>query len=104
MTTKARPRPDVAIPPGELLAEELAARGLTQAALARRMRRPVQAVNEIVRGKKALTAATALALERVLGTPAHVWVGLEADYRLTLARLAQRRRVDTRARHVQAAR
>ena len=51
--------PDIAIPPGETLAEELEARGLSQSELARRMGRPVQTVNEIVRGRKTITAAEA---------------------------------------------
>lgn len=83
--------PDVAIPPGETLAEEIEARGLSQAELARRMRRPVQAVNEIVRGKKAITAATALDLEDALGVSALFWLRLEAAYQLNRARLARRR-------------
>lgn len=87
MVTEARVWPDVAIPPGDFLAEEIAARGLTQAQLALRMGRPTQAVNEIIQGKKEITPETALQLERVLGTPAHVWTGLAADYRLTQARL-----------------
>jgi addiction module HigA family antidote len=88
--TRERLWPDVAVPPGETLAETLEVRGMSQAELARRMGRPVQAINEIVRGGKALTAETALQLEKVLGTPAHVWTRLEADYRFNLARLAQR--------------
>ena len=79
--------PDVAIPPGDTLAEELEAREMTRTELARRMGRPIQAINEIVRGKKEITAQTALQLEDVLGTPAHVWFGLDADYRLNKARL-----------------
>ena len=81
--------PDAAIPPGETLAEEIEAQGLSQAELARRMGRPVQAVNEIVRGKKAITAETALGLEDVLGVPAHFWLRLEADHQLNVARLAR---------------
>jgi HTH-type transcriptional regulator/antitoxin HigA len=50
------------------------------------MGRPQQAVNEIVRGKKALTAETAVELERVLGIPAYLWLRMEARYRLALAR------------------
>jgi addiction module HigA family antidote len=83
--------PDVAIAPGEALADEIEARGLSQAELARRMGRPVQVVNEIVRGKKAITAETALGLEDVLGVAAHFWLRLEADHQLTVARLARRR-------------
>lgn len=77
---------DVLSPPGQLLEEELAARGMTQKDLAQQMGRPAQAINEIIRGKKALTAETALQLERVLGIPAYLWVRLEGEYRLALAR------------------
>lgn len=77
---------DAVITPGEILGDELAARGMTQKELALRMGRPVQSINEIIRGKRALTAATALDLERVLGIEAGLWVRLEGDYRLALAR------------------
>lgn len=77
---------DAIIPPGELLEEELETRGMTQKQLAEQMGRPVQAINEIIRGKKALTAETALDLERVLGIPAYLWVRLEGAYRLALAK------------------
>ncbi len=88
MATKSTPRflPDVAIPPGELLAEELEARGMTQKDLAEQMGRPSQVISAIIQGKKAITAETALQLERVLGISAQLWAGLEADYRLILAR------------------
>jgi len=94
--------PDVAIPPGEVLAEELAARGLTQSRLARLMHRPIQAINEIVRGRKRITGATALGLADALGTSAELWIRLEADYELTKARLA-RPRVPRRRRRPRAA-
>ncbi len=77
---------DAIVPPGEILEEELAARNMTQKELAERMGRPVQSINEIIRGKRALTPATALDLERVLGIEAGLWVLLEGDYRLALAR------------------
>ena len=48
-----------------------------------RLGRPVQVVNEIVRGKKAITDHTALGLEKVLGIPATFWVNLEQEYRMT---------------------
>jgi HTH-type transcriptional regulator/antitoxin HigA len=59
---------------------------MTQRELAKLMGRPPQLVSEIVRGKKGVSPQTALQLERALGTPAHIWVGLDADYRLALAR------------------
>ncbi len=80
------PQTDAAIPPGEFLQEHIDDLGISQAELARRLRRPRQVVNEIVRGRKAITADTALDLEAVLGTPAHIWLGLEQEYRLALAR------------------
>ena len=74
---------DLATPPGETLADEIAARGMSQTELAARLGRPVQVVNEIIRAKKAITDDTALGLEKVLGIPATFWVNLEQNYRMT---------------------
>ena len=78
--------PDLAIPPGETLAAELRERRLTQTEFARMTGRPVQTINEIINGKKAITAETALQFERALGIPARFWMNLESDYRLAVAR------------------
>jgi HTH-type transcriptional regulator/antitoxin HigA len=86
MTISRALRSGLPVPPGEYLSEVLSEKGLTQSELARRLGRPLQPVNEIVHGKKAITARTALQLERVLGVPAHIWTGLEAEYRIALAR------------------
>jgi HTH-type transcriptional regulator/antitoxin HigA len=86
MDTKTDTYPDVAIPPGEYLAEEIEARGITQKELARRMGRPLNAINEIINGKKAITAVTALQFEDVIPEiPARFWLNLETDYQLTKA-------------------
>jgi HTH-type transcriptional regulator/antitoxin HigA len=86
MVTKAKTYPDVVIPPGEYLAEEIETRGLSQKELAKRMGRPLNAINEIINGKKAITAETALELEEVMPEiPARFWLNLEIDYRLTRA-------------------
>lgn len=85
---------DLPIPPGEVLGEEIEALGISQKQLAAALGRPVQAVNEIIRGKKAITEETALGLERVLGIGAHVWTGLESAYRMTLARNRERERME----------
>jgi HTH-type transcriptional regulator/antitoxin HigA len=83
--------PDVAIPPGELLAEEIEARGISQKELARRMSRPLNDINEIINGKKAITAETALQLEQVMPEiPARFWLNLETDYQLTKAVIKRR--------------
>ncbi|MGB7296175.1 MAG: helix-turn-helix domain-containing protein [Candidatus Aminicenantales bacterium] len=71
MATEKRVYSDLPIPPGEYLAEVIAVKGIAQAELARRLGRPIQAVNEIIKGEKAITPATALQLERALDVPAH---------------------------------
>ena len=91
MATKTSAYPDVAIPPGEYLAEEIEARGISQKELAKRMGRPVNAMNEIINGKKAITAETALQLEAVMPEiPARFWLNLESDYQLTRALIKRR--------------
>ena len=77
-------RPVSPIPPGEKLNEELAIRGWSQADLADVLGRPVQAINEIVTGKKAITPETAVGLSRAFGKPAQYWLELESKYRLDL--------------------
>lgn len=94
MTTSARVTSDLAIAPGEYLHEVLAAQGMSQADLARRLGRPMQAVNEIVKGRKAITPETALQLEQVVPVPAHIWTGLEEAYQLALARAEERESLD----------
>ena len=93
--TKQNPKPFRPVSPGEILRDELEARGWSQKELAERITRPYQAVNEIIRGRKQITAATALALSSALGTSAEFWMNLETSYRLDLARreLRQRRRL-----------
>jgi len=86
MTTEKIIHSDLAIPPGEYLAEVLESRGISQAEIGRRMGRPAQAINEIIKGEKAITADTALQLERALDVPAHIWTGLESQYQLVLSR------------------
>jgi HTH-type transcriptional regulator / antitoxin HigA len=91
MVTKTDEYPDVAVPPGEYLAEEIEARGITQKELAKRMGRPLNAINEIINGKKAITAATALQFEGVMPEiPARFWLNLETDYQLTKALINKR--------------
>ena len=85
---------DFPVSPGVVLAEELEARAMTQKELAARTGRPAQAINEIVQGKKAITYGTALALERVLGVPAHFWTNLESLYQMTLAKSDDKKRLE----------
>ena len=71
--------------PGETLADELSARGLTANALALKLRVPANRISDIVRGRRALTAETALRLGRYFGTGAKFWVDLQAGYDLAVA-------------------
>lgn len=77
---------DLAIPPGEYLEEVLDELELSQAELARRMGRPSQAINEIIKGEKAITSDTAIQLEQVVGVSAEFWNNLESEFRLILAK------------------
>lgn len=81
-------RPDYPVSPGSVLAERLEAHGLSQAELARRCGRSPKLISEVIAGKAPIEPRTALQLERVRGVGAHVWLGMESDYRLHQVRLA----------------
>jgi len=75
------------IHPGEILREEFALPlGLSAHALARALHVPVTRVTEILHGRRAITADTALRLARYFGTSAELWMGLQAEYDLRLTR------------------
>ncbi len=72
--------------PGEVLSEEfLKPLGISQHHLALHMRVSPQKINDIVRGKRGITADTALRLSIVLGTSPEFWMGLQSDYDLETA-------------------
>jgi HTH-type transcriptional regulator/antitoxin HigA len=89
MSTKHTYEPDFAIHPGETLLETLESLGMTQKELAERSGRPLKTINEIVQGKAAIIADTALQLERVLGVPASFWNNAQRNYEAQLARNAE---------------
>ena len=71
------------IHPGEVLLEEfLKPMGISQNRLARETGVPPRRINEIVLGKRAITADTALRLARYFGISEGFWMGLQADYDL----------------------
>lgn len=85
-------RPRVQVPPGEILLEEfLEPAGLTQVEAARRMRIPLNRLNEVVRGRRAITADTALRLASLLNMSPEFWMHLQASWDLHQARAAMRR-------------
>lgn len=75
-------KPYRAIWPGEILKDELDARGWTQGDFAEITGRPLQAINEMLAGKKAITPETALLFSKALGTSPEFWLNLESAFRL----------------------
>jgi addiction module HigA family antidote len=75
----------LAIHPGEHLAEELEALGISAAALARRIKVPTNRITEIINGQRAITGDTALRLAHFFGTSAEFWLNLQTLYDLRLA-------------------
>jgi addiction module HigA family antidote len=76
--------------PGDILLEEfIKPMGLSQNGLARAIKVPPRRINEIVLGKRAVTADTDLRLARVFGLSEGFWLGLQADYEL----MARRRQI-----------
>ena len=72
--------------PGEVLLEEfLTPMGLSQNRLALDVGVHARRINEIVLGKRSVTADTALRLARYFGTTPQFWLGLQADYDLDIA-------------------
>ena len=72
--------------PGEVLLEEfLRPMGLSQNRLALAIRVHPRRINEIVLGKRSITADTALRLARYFGTSPQFWLGLQTDYDLDCA-------------------
>jgi addiction module HigA family antidote len=97
-SVKPRPYlPDVPIPPGATIQEMLIAKGITQAGLAQRMKRPANKVNEIISGKRAITVDTAAELELVLGLPAYFWLELQRNYELARKRTEAEQRLQDEA-------
>jgi len=73
--------------PGEVLLEDfLKPLGLTQYRLAKSLTVPPRRVNEIVHGKRAVTADTALRLARFFGTSERFWLNLQTSYDLEIER------------------
>ena len=95
-TTSRRPivrdprRAGPAIHPGEILLEEfLRPLGLSQSALARHLAISLVRVNELIKGKRGVTAETAWLLGEALGTSPQFWINLQSNYDLATFRPAR---------------
>ena len=85
--------------PGEVLLEEfLKPMGLSQNRLALEIGVHPRRINEIVLGKRRITADTALRLARYFGTSPQFWMGLQNDYELDVAADALGNRLDIEVR------
>ncbi len=91
---------DLPIPPGSFLEEVINDLGMGKEELAKRMDRPASKLTAIFKGTKAITPDTALQLEKVTSVPAHIWFGLESEYRLTLARLQEKSELEKRKKEI----
>ena len=85
--------PDWVSPPGDTIADLLDERSLTQAELATRLGTSRKFVNQLVSGEASINEATALGLERVLGSTTRFWLNREADYRAALAKRQEKERL-----------
>ena len=74
------------IHPGEILADELVELNKSPTELARALHVPANRISQLVAGKRAMTADTALRLERWLGVSAAFWMNLQKRYELDIAR------------------
>ena len=81
-------------PAGEFLADELEARGWTQAEFAAILGRPAQFVSEIISGKKEITRESAAQIGAALGTSAEMWLSLQDQYLLWLQKQDARSQSD----------
>ena len=75
----------VAIHPGEHLAQELKALGMSAAELARKLKVPTNRITGILNGQRAITGDTALRLAHFFGTSAAFWLNLQSLYELRVA-------------------
>lgn len=83
------------VTPGEILLEEwLKPMGLSQYRLAIEIGVPPRRINEIVHGKRGISADTALRLARFFGTDAHSWLNLQSHYDMEKAQLETGKALD----------
>jgi addiction module HigA family antidote len=85
------------IPPGEILLEEfMKPMDISINRLARELMVPPGRISEIVNGKRAITADTALRLGKFFGVSPEIWLDLQSDYDLRVARRTVGREIEKR--------
>ena len=76
--------------PGILIKDELIAREIKQKEFARDIEMPLTVLNEIINGKRSITADIALSLEKALDIPAEYWMRFQAGYEIDCARIKEK--------------
>jgi antitoxin HigA-1 len=71
--------------PGEILKEEIKARGVSANALAIALRTPSGRITDILNGKRGVSPETAMRLARYFGNSARFWLNLQTAYELAVA-------------------
>ncbi len=79
--------PGKASHPGEVIREEIKARGIQQQELAKQMGIAKTVISEIINGKRNLTPTLSLNLEKVLGINAEFWMNFQMQYEIDLIRI-----------------
>ena len=79
-------QPPEPIHPGEILKDELEARGVSQRKFASLIGVSYSVLNEVVNGKRPITTEYALKIEAATGIPAHLWVNMQSAYNMQTAR------------------
>ena len=82
--------PFVATHPGEMIKDELKERNMTQKQLAAESGFKASVLSETINGKRSVSLNVAVALEKVLGVPADVWMNMQTQYDLDAANIAAR--------------
>ena len=82
--------PFVATHPGEMIKDELKERNMTQKQLAVESGIKASVLSETINGKRSVSLNVAVALEKVLGVPADVWMNMQTQYDLDTANIAAR--------------
>lgn len=79
-------QPSVPIHPGEILKDELEARGISQRKFAAVIDVSYSVLNEVINGKRPVTTEYALKIEAATGIPAYIWINMQSEYNLQTAK------------------
>lgn len=79
-------QPSEPIHPGEMLRDELEARGISQRKFAAVIGVSYSVLNEVINGKRPITTDTALKIEAATGIPAYIWINMQSAYNMQTAR------------------